>query len=174
MYSQTISINIAKGHLRMKTKLQQRKSGGFTIIEVLIVLAIAGLILLVVFLAVPALNRNSRNTTIKNDASALAGGFSEYISNNDGQQPASIAQSGATITIGASTSNQAEAKVNGSTTVTTTKVTSAPAGSSYAPGTLYWRTGVTCGGQASSRAMVVYYWTETTGSTHTVSCVDAS
>ncbi|MDQ3065292.1 MAG: prepilin-type N-terminal cleavage/methylation domain-containing protein, partial [bacterium] len=31
---------------------------GFTIIEVLIVLAIAGLIMLIVFLAVPALQRN--------------------------------------------------------------------------------------------------------------------
>jgi prepilin-type N-terminal cleavage/methylation domain-containing protein len=38
-----------------------KKADGFTIIEVMIVLAIAGLIMLVVFLAVPSLQRNSRN-----------------------------------------------------------------------------------------------------------------
>jgi prepilin-type N-terminal cleavage/methylation domain-containing protein len=37
----------------MLNKIQKRKEDGFTIIEVLIVLAIAGLIMLVVFLAVP-------------------------------------------------------------------------------------------------------------------------
>lgn len=156
----------------MKKTLKQRNSEGFTIIEVLIVLAIAGLILLVVFLAVPALNRNSRNTTMKNDASAFAGGFSEYVSNNDGQLPASISQSGASITIGATTSAQAEAKVNGSTTVQAAKVTATP--TAYAPGNLYWRTGVTCSGTTTSRGAVVYYWAESTGSTHTVSCVDAT
>lgn len=156
----------------MAQTLQKRKESGFTIIEVLIVLAIAGLILLVVFLAVPALNRSSRNTTIKNDASALAGGISEYASNNDGQLPGSpFVQSGATVTIGLSGTNQTTAKVNGSTTVTVAKVTSAP--TTYTPGTLYWATGTTCSGQATTRGAVVYYWIETTGSTHTVSCVDA-
>ncbi len=57
---------------------------GFTIIEVLIVLAIAGLIMLVVFLAVPALQRNSRNTQRKSDVSALAGAVQEYAANNGG------------------------------------------------------------------------------------------
>jgi len=47
------------------------KSNGFTIIEVLIVLAIAGLIMVVVFLAVPALQRNNRNNTRKTDARYL-------------------------------------------------------------------------------------------------------
>jgi len=60
---------------------------GFTIIEVLIVLAIAGLILLIVFLAVPALQRSARNTTRKNDVSALSGGITEYQNNNNGSLP---------------------------------------------------------------------------------------
>lgn len=63
-------------------------SDGFTIIEVLIVLAIAGLILLIVFLAVPALERNARNTERKNDVSSILSAISEYESNNDGQLPA--------------------------------------------------------------------------------------
>jgi prepilin-type N-terminal cleavage/methylation domain-containing protein len=73
----------------MLKQLQKRKADqkGFTIIEVLIVLAIAGLILLIVFLAVPALQRNSRNTQRKNDVQALLGGIQEWENNNSGQVP---------------------------------------------------------------------------------------
>lgn len=56
---------------------------GFTIIEVLIVLAIAGLIMVVVFLAVPALNRNSHNSQYKTEANNLLGAYQE-VSNNAG------------------------------------------------------------------------------------------
>lgn len=67
----------------MKTRLQKQEKG-FTIIEVLIVLAIAGLILLIVFLAVPALQRNSRNTQRANDASQIGGIVNECLSNRNG------------------------------------------------------------------------------------------
>jgi prepilin-type N-terminal cleavage/methylation domain-containing protein len=60
---------------------------GFTIIEVLIVLAIAGLILLIVFLAVPALQRNARNTTKRSDASKAYGAVGEFIANKNGAIP---------------------------------------------------------------------------------------
>lgn len=72
--------------MNRKLKLGKQEKG-FTIIEVLIVLAIAGLIILIVFLAVPALQRNSRNTQRKNDISALLGAVSEHISNNSGTLP---------------------------------------------------------------------------------------
>lgn len=65
----------------------RKNNQGFTIIEVLIVLAIAGLILLIVFLAVPALQRNSRNTQRRNDVSALLAGVQEYANNNNGALP---------------------------------------------------------------------------------------
>ncbi|HET7673133.1 MAG TPA: type II secretion system protein [Candidatus Saccharimonadales bacterium] len=65
----------------------QKQQKGFTIIEVLIVLAIAGLIMLIVFLAVPALQRNSRNTQRKNDVSALLGAVNEWTSNHSGSLP---------------------------------------------------------------------------------------
>ncbi len=68
----------------MKTKLQNKEKG-FTIIEVLIVLAIAGLIMLIVFLAVPALQRNSRNTQRTNDASLVVAAVNECINNKNGQ-----------------------------------------------------------------------------------------
>jgi prepilin-type N-terminal cleavage/methylation domain-containing protein len=75
---------------------------GFTIIEVMIVLAIAGLILLIVFLAVPALQRNAHNTANKNDIAGLLGGMNEFVNNNNGNLPANAANLGAgtTATIG--------------------------------------------------------------------------
>jgi prepilin-type N-terminal cleavage/methylation domain-containing protein len=73
----------------MATSLKKRTQG-FTIIEVLIVLAIAGLILLIVFLAVPALQRNSRNTQRRSDVSRMLGGLQEATNNNNGTIPASL------------------------------------------------------------------------------------
>src|SRR5215213_10133376 len=66
----------------MKTKLRNQK--GFTIIEVLIVLAIAGLIMLIVFLAVPALQRNQRNNAHNSEAARIAGLVTECLSNRNG------------------------------------------------------------------------------------------
>lgn len=91
----------------MLSKIRQtKKDQGFTIIEVLIVLAIAGLIMLVVFLAVPALQRNSRNTQRITDAGNVLTGISEYVGNNNGQLPAAGATSGtSTLTIGTASNN---------------------------------------------------------------------
>ena len=74
----------------MLSKLKKQEKG-FTIIEVLIVLVIAGLIMLIVFLAVPALQRNSRNTQRKNDVAGLLGAVSEYANNRNGAMPTAIA-----------------------------------------------------------------------------------
>ena len=86
---------------------QTKKEKGFTIIEVLIVLAIAGLIMLVVFLAVPALQRNSRNTQRTTDAGNILSGISEFVGNNNGQLPDAGANSGsgADLTVGATGDN---------------------------------------------------------------------
>lgn len=65
----------------MLKKVNQK---GFTIIEVLIVLAIAGVIMLVVFLAVPALQRNSRNTQRNSDASQITAAVNECLTNKNG------------------------------------------------------------------------------------------
>lgn len=60
---------------------------GFTIIEVVLVLAIAGLIFLMVFIALPALQRNQRDTQRKNDISRLQDAIERYKANNKGQLP---------------------------------------------------------------------------------------
>jgi prepilin-type N-terminal cleavage/methylation domain-containing protein len=71
----------------MTNTYKQKRQEGFTIIEVLIVLAIAALILLIVFLAVPALQRNARNTSRRADVSNSLASMNEYVANNNGQLP---------------------------------------------------------------------------------------
>lgn len=74
----------------MLNNLKRMKSEkGFTIIEVLIVLAIAGLILVIVFLAVPALQRSQRNNGRQAEASRLASAITNFTANNSGTAPAS-------------------------------------------------------------------------------------
>lgn len=75
----------------------RKRNEGFTIIEVLIVLAIAGLIMLIVFLAVPALQRNSRNTQRKNDVARIGGAVQEFINNNGGTLPTTSAADATTL-----------------------------------------------------------------------------
>jgi len=71
----------------MQKQTIKSKQEGFTIIEVLIVLAIAALILLVVFLAVPGLQRSQRNNGRTNEASSLAAQITDFIGNNQGNLP---------------------------------------------------------------------------------------
>lgn len=67
--------------------INKNNKKGFTIIEVVLVLAIAGLIFLMVFLALPALQRSQRDTQRKNDASRLRAAVTDYSSNNRGALP---------------------------------------------------------------------------------------
>ncbi len=79
-----------------RTKLRKADKG-FTIIEVMIVLAIAGLIMLIVFLAVPALQRNSRNTNRRSDAARISSAVANFIANNNGTQPTTTAHAQAIL-----------------------------------------------------------------------------
>ena len=60
---------------------------GFTIIEVVLVLAIAGLIFLMVFIALPALQRSQRNTQREDDIARFLTAVNDYQTNNSGQTP---------------------------------------------------------------------------------------
>ncbi|MCE7936473.1 type II secretion system protein [Candidatus Saccharibacteria bacterium CPR2] len=64
------------------------KEEGFTIIEVVLVLAIAALIFLIVFLALPALQRSRRDTQRKDDAGKIVSSLETYASANNGDYPA--------------------------------------------------------------------------------------
>ena len=69
---------------KVKLNYSQNKKG-FTIIEVVLVLAIAGLIFLMVFIALPALQRNQRDTQRKNDLNRELTAVRNYQANNKNQ-----------------------------------------------------------------------------------------
>ena len=62
---------------------------GFTIIEVVLVLAIAGLIFMMVFIALPALQRSQRDTQRSNDIGRVQTALNQYQANNRGAIPTS-------------------------------------------------------------------------------------
>lgn len=70
-------------------KLLPNRNSGFTIIEVMIVLAIAALILVVVLVAIPQLQQSQRNTARQDVTSRVLTELSNYAGNNNGQYPES-------------------------------------------------------------------------------------
>lgn len=66
---------------------------GFTIIEVVLVLAIAGLIFLMVFVALPSLQRSQRDTQRRNDLSRLGTSLTQWQTNH-GTQINNLPQAG--------------------------------------------------------------------------------
>ncbi len=73
----------------MIEKLKRNRQKGFTIIEVMIVLAIAGLIMVVVLIAVPQLQRNQRNSARQAIVARMSTEINNYAGNNNGNIPAS-------------------------------------------------------------------------------------
>lgn len=71
---------------------------GFTIIEVVLVLAIAGLIFLMVFVALPALQRSQRDTQRRDDMARFLAQLNQYQANNNGRVPHENAPEGTDIT----------------------------------------------------------------------------
>ena len=159
-------------------------SQGFTIIEVLIVLAIAGLILLIVFLAVPALQRNGRNTTKRSDASKALGAVGEFISANNSKLP--VTANAPALRTFANLNNGTTLNTNGGVDLVPTSVATV-----YAPSVneIEIVTGVTCTGShttaaaptvanyqaevqaASGRSYVALFSVEASGGNVTTQCV---
>lgn len=141
---------------------QKQTQNGFTIIEVVLVLAIAGLIFLIVFMALPALQRSRRDTQRKNDVGRVVSSLETYASNNNGRYPAGSASAWNTfisgyVSVGGSEFADPE---TGSYTYRTT----VPNGANMQPGQIWYNTGYVCNGQipttsgAGSRnfAVVIY------------------
>jgi competence protein ComGC len=83
----------------IKKQLSKKDSiKGFTIIEVALVLAVAALIFLVVFLAVPALQRNQRNDARKRDVANVVQAIASWQSNNSGSSLTAAGYSGGRVT----------------------------------------------------------------------------
>lgn len=75
-----------KDTMPSKNQIKKQKTG-FTIIEVVLVLAIAGLIFLMVFVALPALQRSQRDTQRRDDMARFSSQLSQYQANNNGAVP---------------------------------------------------------------------------------------
>jgi len=120
---------------------------GFTIIEVVLVLAIAGLIFLMVFIALPALQAGQRDTARKSDVSNVAAAVNSYASANRGNFPDTTqlgtqlesAVSGSAFTYGALSNNITNV------TVDTTK----PAAFTVGDGVITVFKGMKCGTNSS-------------------------
>ncbi len=67
--------------------IKKQSTEGFTIIEVLIVMGVFGLITVIIFLALPALQRTSRNNQRKQDVQTVLELVSRYELNNSGNVP---------------------------------------------------------------------------------------
>jgi prepilin-type N-terminal cleavage/methylation domain-containing protein len=164
----------------MSLKNKSKTNGGFTIIEVLIVLAIAGLILLIVFLAVPALQRNSRNTSMKNDVQNVLGGIAEYQGANNGVLPTGVATNAAGGTVNYTGATATSISIQGTTEVATvTAVPTAPtngSGGNISTGQIKVYLKAKCNGNnavtTNNRAAAAFYLVETASSS-TLQCVDS-
>ena len=73
----------------------KNKQSGFTIIEVVLVLAIAGLIFLIVFLALPQLQTSRRDTQRRGDGGKVVSALESYAGNNNGTYPTTAANQSA-------------------------------------------------------------------------------
>lgn len=62
-------------------------NGGFTIIEAVMVLAVASLIFMIVFVAIPQLQKAQRDNTRKSEMQRLDNAIAEFQSNNYGRPP---------------------------------------------------------------------------------------
>ncbi len=121
---------------------QKQKQKGFTIIEVVLVLAIAGLIFLMVFIALPALQRSQRDTQRKNDLSRAITAVNSYQSNNRGRLPANWSDFKTSYL---EASNDTFTDPNGTDY---SFVTGTPPSSFNGDGKVYYTTGATCNGES--------------------------
>lgn len=80
-------MTAAKSMGRGRVPADRGTRSGFTIIEVVLVLAIAGLIFLMVFIALPSLQRSQRDTQRRNDVGRVASQIQQYQTNNNGRLP---------------------------------------------------------------------------------------
>jgi prepilin-type N-terminal cleavage/methylation domain-containing protein len=127
------------------------KTKGFTIIEVVLVLAIAGLIFLVVFLALPALQRGQRDTQRKTDLGKLMSQVTSYQSNTQGSLPNGSWNSTFKSNYLTANGGQFADPSNGATYTITqqTGTTGAGAAGSITAGNIWVYPGVTCANVAA-------------------------
>ncbi len=84
---------MANSRKNTRKKSRMSEKSGFTIIEVVLVLAIAGLIFLMVFIALPTLQRSQRDTQRRNDLGRVSSQITSFQTNNGGKLPGGDSES---------------------------------------------------------------------------------
>lgn len=113
-----------------------KNTKGFTIIEVVLVLAIAGLIFLMVFIALPALQRTQRDSARQEEVSTVIAAIGTYSSLNNGKLPSSatsivsIVEGASGTTLASGTTVTVYSDVSSAPTVTGTKESGTPTSTS--------------------------------------------
>jgi prepilin-type N-terminal cleavage/methylation domain-containing protein len=130
---------------------KQKNDKGFTIIEVVLVLAIAALIFLMVFIALPALQRSQRDTQRKNDMGRVQTAVQNYQSNNRNTLPTfNQAFANQYLTTGGDTflDPAGAGTANGTATTYQFSASTSTLTGTFSPATqniIYVSTGYTCG-----------------------------
>ncbi len=87
MKNSSFIYKCSKKTIRGGGRKTPKRYHAFTLIEVVLVLAIAGLIFAMVFIALPALQRAQRDRQRKNDAAIIAAAIRDYMRHNKGKPP---------------------------------------------------------------------------------------
>lgn len=152
-------MNLSKGNQK-----------GFTIIEVVLVLAIAGLIFLVVFLALPALQRSQRDTQRRSDVGRVVSAVQTYKSNNNGSVPTIDASFLTTYLASGSSFNDPQSNSAYTATASSYSATATPNSLATNTGVVYTLTNYKCSNGAagtfasSTGSISVFVKLETGGS----------
>jgi len=159
--------------------LKKSNQKGFSIIEVLIVLAIAGLIMLIVFLAVPALQRNARNSSRQSDASKFSAAVQQCLSNNNGSNTncRTTGTSGNLVIWDSAEAGQLEIAAYSSTAVGTPPVPQTSGTGITSTNNMVYKFGYKCTGASAttgtSREFAIVYNTEGSGSNYQPACISS-
>ena len=156
-----------------------KKQQGFTIIEVMIVLAIAGLIMVVALIAIPQLQRNQRNNARQSILSRMSTEISNFAGNNNGEIPVTGGSTSDDFTAGFNTRYLSNVDTNdpqtGDPMVLADGVV--PSGTDAlvsAVGTVHYAPSASCDGEnvVSSSARQFALWTQLEGGA--IYCLDNS
>ncbi len=156
-------------------KLHREGSSGFTIIEVMVVLTIAALIMLIVFLAIPQLNRNQRNTRRKDITNRIKSEVENYASNNNSSLPTADANASTGFNSGAGgfyTRYISALNFKDPTTNNITLSAWTTDANVNTIGTIYYVTGRVCSGETSAAGTATNYIVMTQLEGNATYCLD--
>lgn len=142
--------------------LIKKSKHGFTLIEVVIVLAIAALILVIVIFAIAGAQRAQRDTKNKDAATKTLAALEQYAGNNGGTYPAIGASVGGTYLNGITSGTTGAAPVAGGANSTA----SAASPVIYSGNATCGANGAIVGG--SGRQAAVSYWSEAGGNAYCI------